>query len=146
LVLAGNAKYSYAVLNKLNIDKAVRDKIIVGRRHIENEDLSVVYSNALCFFFMSLYEGFGLPVLEAMQCGAPVVASNVTSLPEVAGNAAIMIDPKDEMALCNTMNEVYNNEALRVKYAALGIDRAKNYSWQKCANDYIAIFKKIALI
>jgi glycosyltransferase involved in cell wall biosynthesis len=145
LVLAGNATYSYAILNKLNIDKSVRDKIVISSRYIENEDLSVVYSNALCFFFMSLYEGFGLPVLEAMQCGAPVVTSNVTSLPEVAGNAAITINPKDEMALCNTMNEVYNNEALRAKYAALGIVRANEFSWQKCANDYIEIFKKIAL-
>jgi glycosyltransferase involved in cell wall biosynthesis len=145
LVLAGNATYSYTLLNKLKIDKAVRDKIVISNRHIENKDLSIVYSNALCFFFMSLYEGFGLPVLEAMQCGVPVVASNVTSLPEVAGNAAILINPKDEMELCNTMNEVYNNEALRVKYAALGIIRANDFSWQKCANDYIAIFKKIAL-
>lgn len=145
LVLVGNATYNYAVVNKLNINKAVRDKIVISKRYIENEDLSVVYSNALCFFFMSLYEGFGLPVLEAMQCGIPVVTSNATSLPEVAGNAAIMVNPKDEMALCNTMNEVYNNEALRVKYAALGIDRAKNYSWKKCAEDYKTIFKKIAL-
>jgi glycosyltransferase involved in cell wall biosynthesis len=145
LVLAGNAAYSHFLLSNLNVTKEVRNKIVISNRHIENKDLSVVYSNALCFFFMSLYEGFGLPVLEAMQCGVPVVASNITSLPEVAGNAAILINPKDEMALCSTMNEVYNNEALRVKYAALGIDRAKNYSWQKCADDYNSIFKKIAL-
>jgi glycosyltransferase involved in cell wall biosynthesis len=61
------------------------------------------------------------------------------------GIAAIMINPKDEMELCNTMNEVYNNEALRAKYAALGIVRANDFSWQKCANDYIEIFKKIVL-
>jgi len=145
LVLTGNTTYSYAILNKLNIDKAVRDKIIISNRYIENKDLSVIYSNALCFFFMSLYEGFGLPALEAMQCGVPVVTSNVSSLPEVVGNAAIMINPKDEMELCNTMNEVYNNEALRAKYAALGIVRANDFSWQKCANDYIEIFKKIVL-
>jgi glycosyltransferase involved in cell wall biosynthesis len=144
LVLAGNAAYSCFLLSKLNIAKEVRKKIVISDRYIENEDLSVVYSNARCFFFMSLYEGFGLPVLEAMQCGVPVVTSNVSSLPEVAGNAAILINPKDEMELCNTMNEVYNNEALRVKHAALGIDRAKYYSWQKCARDYNEIFKKIA--
>jgi glycosyltransferase involved in cell wall biosynthesis len=144
LVITGNATYSNAILYKLNINKVVREKIIITNRYIENEDLSVVYSNALCFFFMSLYEGFGLPALEAMQCGLPVVTSNVSSLPEVVGNAAIMINPKDEMVLCNTMNEVYNNEAIRAKYAALGLVRANDFSWQKCANDYIEIFNKIA--
>lgn len=145
LVLPGNSTYSYAILDNLNINKAVRDKIIVTNRYIENEDLSVVYSNALCFFFMSLYEGFGLPALEAMQCGVPVVTSNVTSLPEVVGNAAIMINPKDETELCNTMNKMYNDEALRAKYGALGIVKANDFSWQKCANDYREIFGKIAL-
>jgi glycosyltransferase involved in cell wall biosynthesis len=145
LVLAGNLPYSYTILDKLNIRKAIRDKIIITSRYIENEDLSVVYSNALCFFFMSLYEGFGLPALEAMQCGVPVVTSNVSSLPEVVGNAAIMINPKDEMELCNAMDELYNNEALRTKYAALGITRANDFSWQKCAHNYIEIFKKISL-
>ena len=144
LVIAGNAKYSSSIVDKLNIDKAVREKIIIIGRHIENEDMAVVYSNALCFFFMSLYEGFGLPVLEAMQCGVPVVTSDVSSLPEVVGNAAIMINPKDEIELCNTMNKVYNNESLRVKYSALGKVRANDFSWQKCANDYYEIFKRIA--
>jgi glycosyltransferase involved in cell wall biosynthesis len=144
LVLAGNTKYGYTILDKLNIDKMVRDKIVFPERHIENGDLSVVYSNALCFFFMSLYEGFGLPALEAMQCGVPVVTSDVTSLPEVVGNAGIMINPKDEDQLCDTMNKLYNNEALRAKYAASGIVRASEFSWHKCANDYIKIFKMIA--
>ena len=144
LVITGNATYSYALFDMLKINKTVRDRIIITSRYIDNEDLSVVYSNALCFFFMSLYEGFGLPVLEAMQCGVPVVTSNVSSIPEVAGDAAILINPKDEMLLCNTMNEIYSNESLREKYALSGIVRAGNFSWEKCVNDYAEIFKVIA--
>lgn len=144
LVLTGNATYSNSILNKLNIPKEVREKIIITSRYIDNEDLAIVYSNALCFFFMSLYEGFGLPVLEAMQCGVPVITSNVSSLPEVVDNAAIMLDPTDEMALCDQMNEIYKSEELRKKYAALGLVRSNDFSWEKCTNDYIEIFKKIA--
>ncbi len=144
LVLTGNFTYSYSILEELNIDKAVREKIIITKKHIENQDLSVIYSNALCFFFMSLYEGFGLPVLEAMQCGTPVVTSNVSSLPEVVGAAGIMLPPKDEDALCDIMNKLYLNKELRDNYSCLGLQRAKQFSWQRCANEYAEIFKKIA--
>ncbi len=144
LVLAGNAKYSYDLVDMLKISKTVRDRIVITNRYIENEDLSIVYSNALCFFFMSLYEGFGLPALEAMQCGIPVVTSNVSSLPEVVGNAAVMIDPSDEDMLCDTMNKMFVNKALREKYAAAGILRAGDFSWEKCVDDYLKIFKIIS--
>lgn len=144
LVLTGNSTYSYSILEKLNISKVVRNKIIITPTHIEERDLAVVYSNALCFFFMSLYEGFGLPVLEAMQCGIPVVTSNVSAIPEVTGNAALLINPTDEIQLCQTMNEVYQNEAMRKKYSTLGLQRASEFSWQKCANDYYKIFQTIA--
>ncbi|MFA6468388.1 MAG: glycosyltransferase family 1 protein [Bacteroidota bacterium] len=144
LVLTGNTMSSYSLLDSLNISSTVRKKIIITEKYIENEDLSAVYSNALCFFFMSFYEGFGLPVLEAMQCGVPVVTSNVSSMPEVAGNAAILIDPQDTTALCNTMQAVYNHDALRKKYSELGLARSKEFSWQKSAVEYAKIFKTIA--
>lgn len=145
LVLTGNFNYSHSILDELKIDKKAKEKIFITERHIDDQDLSVIYSNSLCFFFMSLYEGFGLPVLEAMQCGTPVVASNVTSLPEVVGEAGVMLPPADEDALCEVMNKMYLSEELRNKFSKLGLVRAKQFSWQRCANEYAEIFKKIVL-
>jgi glycosyltransferase involved in cell wall biosynthesis len=143
LVLAGNASHSHSMLNDLNISKVVRDRIFIPDTYIDSTDLSVLYSNALSFFFMSLYEGFGLPALEAMQCGTPVVSSNVSSLPEVVGDAGIMLSPTDEDTLCEAMNELYKSETLRKEYSAAGLHRAALFSWERCAKEYADIFKKI---
>jgi glycosyltransferase involved in cell wall biosynthesis len=144
LVLTGNSTYRRSVLDELNINETVKKRIIITETYIDDEDLSVIYSNSLCFFFMSLYEGFGLPVLEAMQCGVPVVTSNTTSLPEVVGDAGIILPPSDEDALCGVMNEMYGSKELRDKYSRLGLERAKRFSWQRCAEEYANIFKRIA--
>ncbi len=93
---------------------------------------------------MSLYEGFGLPALEAMQCGAPVVVSNATSLPEVVGHAGILLPPSDEDALCEAMNTLYRNSDLRSRYAVMGLQRAKQFSWERCAAEYTNIFHIIS--
>jgi glycosyltransferase involved in cell wall biosynthesis len=145
LVLTGNFNYSYSILDELNVDKKVRDRIFITKKYIDNKDLSAIYSNALCFFFMSMYEGFGLPVLEAMQCGTPVVTSDNSSIPEVVGDSGIMLPHDDEDALCEAMNAIYLDESLREKYSQLGIERAKQFSWQRCASEYQDIFNKIAL-
>ena len=145
LVLAGNASHSSSLLDELNITKTVRDKIFIPDAFIDSGDLAILYSNAMCFFFMSLYEGFGLPALEAMQCGVPTVASNSSSLPEVVGDAGILLPPLDEDGLSEVMNNMYKDEALRKKYASAGLVRAEEFSWQKCADAYAGIFKDIAL-
>ncbi|UAY53117.1 glycosyltransferase family 4 protein [Ferruginibacter albus] len=142
LVMTGNMTLSESVFDELNIDKKVRNKIVLAKS-IANEDMSAVYSNAKCFYFMSKYEGFGLPVLEAMQCGIPVVSSNASSLPEVVGDAGIMLSPTDEDGLCDVMYKMYSDAAMREKYAALSLQQAKTFSWQRCADEYAAIFKKI---
>lgn len=121
-----------------------RDRVFVTEKHIDDEDLSAIYSHSLCFFFMSLYEGFGLPALEAMLCGVPVVTSNTTSLPEVIGDAGITLSPTDEDALCGIMNEVYRSEELRDRYSRAGLGRSGQFSWQSCAEDYASIFERIA--
>lgn len=144
LVLTGNSTYGRLAVEELDIKGEVKKRIIVPEKHIDNEDLSAIYSHSLCFFFMSLYEGFGLPVLEAMQCGAPVVTSNTTSLPEVVGDAGIMLSPTDEDALCGVMSEIYRSKELRDRYSRVGLERAKQFSWQRCAEEYAGIFKRIA--
>ena len=145
LVLAGNSPYSRFTVDELDIKGTVRERIFIIEKPIDNEDLAAIYSHSLCFFFMSLYEGFGLPVLEAMQCGAPVVTSNTTSLPEVVGDAGITLSPTDEDALCAVMNEIYRSKQLRDKLSRSGLERAKQFSWQRCAEEYASIFKRIAL-
>lgn len=143
LVLTGNGSHNRSMLDDLNISPEVRSKIFIPGKFIDSEDLAVLYSNAISFFFMSLYEGFGLPALEAMQCGVPTVASNTTSLPEVVGNGGILLSPTDEDALCETMSRLYSDEGMRKKYAEAGLLRAAEFSWQRCADEYAAIFKNI---
>ena len=144
LVLTGNNSHNKSMLDELNISKEVRDKIFIPDRFIDSVDLAALYSNATSFFFMSLYEGFGLPALEAMQCGVPVVTSNTTSLPEVVGEAGIVISPTDQHELSGVMTQLYNNEEIRIRYSDAGLKRAGAFSWQRCADEYAEIFKKIA--
>lgn len=146
LVLTGNSTHSRPAVDELNIEEAAKKRVFVTEKHIDDEDLSAVYSHSLCFFFMSLYEGFGLPVLEAMQCGTPVVTSDTTSLPEVVGDAGVMLSPTDEDALCEVMTRIYQSKELRDRYSRSGLKRAEQFSWQRCAEEYASIFKRIALI
>ena len=143
LVLTGNGSHSRSLLDKMNITTEVKNKIFIPDTFIESADLAVLYSNAECFFFMSLYEGFGLPALEAMQCGVPVVTSNTTSLPEVVGDAGIMLSPTSADDLSEVMNQIHKNESMRKNYARAGLERAASFSWQRCANDYAKVFKFI---
>jgi len=109
--------------------------------YIPDHDLSAIYSGALAFVYPSLYEGFGLPVLEAMQCGTPVLSSNTSSLPEVVGDAGITIDPNDKDAWCQAILDLTNKEYLRLDFVRRGLNRAKLFSWQRCAKQTIDIYK-----
>jgi len=144
LVLAGNSTHSRKLLNQLNIDKAVRDKIVFANKFIDEDDLAVVYSNAIAFFFMSYYEGFGLPVLEAMQCGTPVVAANCTSIPEVVGDAGLLLPPDDVDELCGIMHELNINEGFRDSLSAKGLAKTATFSWERTAREYTDIFNTIS--
>ena len=100
---------------------------------IDDDDLPAVYSGAALFVFPSLYEGFGLPPLEAMACGVPVVTSNVSSMPEVAGDAAVLVDPRDVDGLASAIARVLGDAALRASLRAAGIARARQFSWETTA-------------
>ncbi len=112
-------------------------------RFIEEEDKAAMYSGASLFVFPSLYEGFGLDPLEAMACGAPVVCSNRTSLPEVVGDAALLVDPENITALVEAMRSVLLNDELRDNLRARSLQRAKVFTWRKTANETLAVYQKI---
>ena len=110
-----------------------QDKIIqLG--YVDDEDINILLSNSIFFVYLSQYEGFGMPPLEAMQAGAPVICSNNSSLPEVVGDSAITIQYDDEAACIKAMEDLYFNEALRKEYILKGIERGKQFSWEKTFN------------
>lgn len=108
--------------------------IILRAGYVDDEDLAPLYSGAEWFVYTSEYEGFGLPPLEAMSCGIPVITSNNSSLPEVVGNAGIMIDYDSEEQHIKAYEDYYFNKELRDSNAKLGLAHAKTFSWKKCAD------------
>ena len=109
--------------------------------NISTENLVELYSNALCFVYPSLYEGFGLPVLEAMACGCPVITSNISSLPEVGGQAAIYVDPFSVDDIREKINYVL--KANREKLAKKGFEQVKKFSWEKTARETLKVYQSL---
>jgi len=109
---------------------------------VEADELPLLYAGARVFVFPSLYEGFGLPILEAMASGIPVVCSNASTLPEVAGDAAGMCDPHDVDALTDLMNNALQDDTWRNQAIAKGLKQAEKFSWQRCAKETVAVYKE----
>ncbi len=121
------------LLDTVENDPGLRGRVIFTG-FVADKYLSAIYSGAEAFIYPSLYEGFGLPPLEAMQCGVPVIVSNTSSLPEVVGNAGIMVDPLDCDQICQSMLDVLTDGDLRRRYAQRGVARAALFSWKRCAD------------
>jgi glycosyltransferase involved in cell wall biosynthesis len=121
----------------------ITDRIIY--RYVEEKDKAALYSDADVFVYPSTYEGFGLPPLEAMKCGAPVICSNRTSLPEVVGDAALSLDPDDIQALVDAMYGVLTNQTLRADLRERSLKRAEMFSWHKAAAETIAVYEEVFL-
>lgn len=144
LLISGNPdKHSGSLFpdpRPIGADLGMSGQIIY--RFVEDEDKAALYSGASVFVFPSLYEGFGLDPLEAMACGAPVVCSNRTSLPEVVGDAAISLDPADLPTMVDAMYQVLTNDALSAKLKAQGLAHAQLFSWRKTARETLAVYEE----
>ena len=142
LVLAGKKGWLYddifAQVRALGLTERV---IFTG--YVPDDDLPALLSGALAFVYPSLYEGFGFPVLEAMACGAPVVCSNVSSLPEVAGDAALLVDPLDTAALAAALARLVEDEGLRRELRERGYRQVRKFSWRRCAGQVLGVLERV---
>ena len=134
LIIAGKAE---PVIGEAEVSRIKQNPYfgsrIIAPGYVTEEQKYALYAGAVCFVFPSLYEGFGLPVLEAMDCGCPVITSDVSSLPEVAGNAAVLVDPYNIEQLAYEMERVVNSESLRNELRQKGFEQCKKFSWDKTA-------------
>lgn len=143
-VIAGSLGwYSDSVLTE--IEKLGLQSRVTMVGYVPDDDLPALYCGADAFVYPSLAEGFGLPVIEAMACGTPVLCSNAPALQEVAGDAALTIDPHDEDAWTYALKELLTNEELRSELSGKGIERAKRFSWEQTALKTLRAFEDAAL-
>jgi glycosyltransferase involved in cell wall biosynthesis len=135
LVLAGSKEQGWMYDEILTVAESSPEHRarLIFTGYVADEDLPALYSGALAFVFPSLYEGFGLPALEAMACGTPVITSNTTSLPEVVGDAAVLVDPNDLDQLCAAISTIVSDGSLREELRRKGLTRAAEFSWQRNA-------------
>ena len=142
LVIVGKRGWNYSevydTLNTLGIEKKVR---FPG--YVPDEDLPALYNAASVFVYPSLYEGFGLPPLEAMQCGIPVITSNTSSLPEVVGSEGLMVDPRDHEHLARLIYQLLTDENFREKNCEYNLNRAKDFSWEKTARKTLEVYRQV---
>jgi glycosyltransferase involved in cell wall biosynthesis len=143
LVLVGKRAWLYdetlRVLDETNIKDAV---VLTG--YVPESDLPALYSGALCFVYPSYFEGFGLPPLEAMKCGAAVIVGNRTSLPEVVGDAALAVDPFDVDAIAGAIRKLVNDTSLRRELSVKGLQRANEFNWRETARKTLAVYKEVS--
>ena len=142
LVLVGSMKKrSKEIFKIIHHNHLERNVIMAG--DIPQESLRVLYSQAAVFVFPSLYEGFGMPMLEAMACGAPVIASNTSSIPEVAGDAAVFVEPTDAEALANSIQSVLKDRGTQESIKSKGFARAKLFSWETAARQTMEVYQDV---
>lgn len=140
IVICGKAGNDYDNIKTL-INEDIK-KNIVFTGYVSDEELRELYSNAFAFVFPSLFEGFGLPILEALSCETPVISSNKTSLPEVGGEAILTFDPLNDLELVDMIKRI-EDENLRRKMKRLGIERLKNFSWEECSKHTKDIYENL---
>jgi glycosyltransferase involved in cell wall biosynthesis len=138
LVIAGGHGRGYA---EEGITEVPGDIIFLG--YVSQQDLATLYANATAFIYPSIYEGFGLPPLEAMACKTPVIVSNVASLPEVCGDAALYFDPFDVESIATKIIELLKDSSLQEELKRKGGERVKEFTWEKAAKELLGIFDEV---
>ncbi len=142
LVIAGADGWGSDEVTR-HIEKLQRAGRLSYLGYVPDDVRPALINGARSFVYPSLYEGFGLPVLEAMACGVPVLASNVSSLPEVVGDAAVLVDPQDVDAIAREMARLWQDEALRRELAARGLERARAFSWERTASQTLSVYTRL---
>lgn len=143
LVCAGSSKFSQEEMEMIQ-----REELVDRVKHIKfknDKEQAYIYNNAICFVFPSLYEGFGLPVLEAFACDCPVVLSNTSSFPEVGGDAVEYFNPRDTKSIEDSVRRVVENPKLRKEMIQKGKQRLKIFSWDNAAKKFLDIYKTLKL-
>ncbi|CUU50754.1 Glycosyltransferase [Clostridium beijerinckii] len=142
LVIAGKKGWLFENIFNLVNKLSLKDDVIFTD-YIDENDKSIIYNMASLFVFPSLYEGFGIPVLEAMASSVPVITSNVSSLPEVAGDAAILVEPKDIKSIAKYMSKVLADKKLRNNLIREGHEQAKKFTWESSAKKLVNIYRDL---
>lgn len=145
LVLAGKKGWSYQAFFDLAKENNLQGDIIFTG-YTEEKDTPALIAGATMFVFPSLYEGFGIPPLEAMARGTPVITSNTASLPEVVGKAGLMVDPYSDSELENCMLSIYTDHKLRERLHCLGVQRAKKFTWENAAKQLMKIYREMKTV
>jgi glycosyltransferase involved in cell wall biosynthesis len=141
LVLVGKRAWLYEETLREIVEQGIAtDVVFTG--YVPEGDLPALYTDALCFVYPSYFEGFGLPPLEAMQCGAPVITGDRTSLPEVVGDAGLMVDPFDEQAISSAIARMIDDADLRADFRRKGLERARLFNWQETARRTLEVYAR----
>ncbi len=140
LVLAGSRGYGWQEAEKLIKQNNLQNDVIITG-YVSDEDLPYLYNGADLFLFPSLYEGFGLPILEAMAYGAPVITSNFGAMAEVTGDSAILVDPNYYKNIAEQISKVLENKELQKDLIKKGLQQVKKFSWEKCAKETLEILE-----
>ena len=129
------------IMDAISKNPLLKERVILTG-FVQDHELAAIYSEAKMFVYPSFYEGFGLPVIEAMQCGVPVITSNNSSLPEVVGDAAILVDPYSNTEIADAMYQIYADEQLYVDMSIKGLAHSKKFSWERCVDDILGSYRK----
>lgn len=145
LVLIGNFFNIFSLSNKMKktLARAKKNSKITFKQGLDDESLIYEYNISSIFILPSFYEGFGLPLLEAMACGTPIITSRISSMPEVCGDAALYVNPYDIEEISNKLKMLIDDKDLQEELVQKGLEKIKGYTWGNAANAHVAIFQKL---